>query len=291
MEENKKVFKCGLFIGRFQTFHNGHKFVVDAMRNLCEVSVILVGSAQEYGTVKNPFDSTLRQTMINRVYSGCRDVIVLPISDRECYSDDNAWGEYLLETFKQSVGRYPDIIINGAEDVRKSWFDPLKITGISQLIISRECTPISATQVRQYMREDNWSKWLECVPFELKDMYPILREKLLKADKKAENEVTHEKHAEKIRENIEKLKLFEDWINFAASNISQKFKPYISVDNNEASVIITNFADMWPTSKDAETFEKALSDAEATKIEIVSKSYIENMKAYFYELKLANLGE
>lgn len=288
MEENKKVFKCGLFIGRFQTFHNGHKFVVDAMRNLCEVSVILVGSAQEYGTVKNPFDSTLRQTMINRVYSGCRDVIVLPISDRECYSDDNAWGEYLLETFKQSVGRYPDIIINGAEDVRKSWFDPLKITGISQLIISRECTPISATQVRQYMREDNWSKWLECVPFELKDMYPILREKLLKADKKAEINTTHEKHVEKIRENIEKLKLFEDCINFAASNISQKFKPYISIDNDEATVIITKYADTWPTSKDAEVFEKALSDAEATKIEIVSKSYIENMKVYFYELKLVN---
>jgi len=37
--------KVGLVHGRFQPFHNGHKFLVDEMLKECDLGVILIGSA------------------------------------------------------------------------------------------------------------------------------------------------------------------------------------------------------------------------------------------------------
>ena len=52
--KNKKD-KIGLYIGRFQPFHKGHLNVVEEALNHCDKLIIAIGSAQEFGTEKNPF--------------------------------------------------------------------------------------------------------------------------------------------------------------------------------------------------------------------------------------------
>ena len=37
-----KKFKLGMYLGRFQPFHNGHKFIVDKMLEECEQVIIVI---------------------------------------------------------------------------------------------------------------------------------------------------------------------------------------------------------------------------------------------------------
>jgi cytidyltransferase-like protein len=46
-----KKYKLGMYLGRFQPFHNGHKAIVDKMLEECEEVVIVVGSADKMGTM------------------------------------------------------------------------------------------------------------------------------------------------------------------------------------------------------------------------------------------------
>lgn len=51
-----KQFKKGLILGRFQTLHKGHEYIIDKALDLCEEVLILIGSSDKSGTIENPFD-------------------------------------------------------------------------------------------------------------------------------------------------------------------------------------------------------------------------------------------
>ena len=50
-----KPYDIGLIVGRFQHFHIGHRSLVENAYKLCDRVLILVGSAQESGTLRNPY--------------------------------------------------------------------------------------------------------------------------------------------------------------------------------------------------------------------------------------------
>ena len=56
------VYDSGLIVGRFQTFHKGHQSLVDAGLQLCDRVLILIGSAQESGTERNPYPICERES-------------------------------------------------------------------------------------------------------------------------------------------------------------------------------------------------------------------------------------
>ncbi|MFO8110079.1 MAG: nicotinamide-nucleotide adenylyltransferase [Thermoplasmata archaeon] len=84
----------GLFIGRFQPFHNGHLTIVKQMQEECDVIAIGVGSAQEQRTQNNPLSGGERITMIRRLLEseGILNFEIYPIPDLNCYP---AWPHYV----------------------------------------------------------------------------------------------------------------------------------------------------------------------------------------------------
>ena len=42
-----KKYKLGMYLGRFQPFHNGHKYIVEWMLEECERVVIVIGSSDK----------------------------------------------------------------------------------------------------------------------------------------------------------------------------------------------------------------------------------------------------
>jgi len=50
-----KKYDIGLLVGRFNVFHIGHKSLADLALTMCNKLLIFVGSAQEKGTLRNPF--------------------------------------------------------------------------------------------------------------------------------------------------------------------------------------------------------------------------------------------
>ena len=57
-------YNHGFIVSRFQPFHNGHKSLVDKMLKESKYSTIILGSAQESRTQKNPFTAEERINMI-----------------------------------------------------------------------------------------------------------------------------------------------------------------------------------------------------------------------------------
>jgi nicotinamide-nucleotide adenylyltransferase len=76
----------GLFLGRFQPYHNGHHAVIRQIFQSKEIDelIIAIGSAQESHTLKDPFTAGERIMMITKALEDLKPPIttyVLPIED------------------------------------------------------------------------------------------------------------------------------------------------------------------------------------------------------------------
>ena len=139
-----KKYKLGMYLGRFQPFHNGHKSIVDKMLEECEQVVIVIGSSDKKGTIQNPFPAWERASMIKSIYPA-RIIDIVCIPDRPSISSDESWGEYVMENL-HNYGFYPDAVYQGFETERRSWwicYPDLAVENVSRLDI-----PISATLIR-----------------------------------------------------------------------------------------------------------------------------------------------
>ncbi len=76
----EKEFEFGLVLGRFQGLHNGHKDIIHIARKLCKKTLILIGSSQESGTLRNPFELSIRKQMLEKVYPQ-NDTIIGALAD------------------------------------------------------------------------------------------------------------------------------------------------------------------------------------------------------------------
>lgn len=64
-----KPYRYLVFIGRFQPFHLGHKAVIDAALEKTDEVIVLIGSANEPRSLRNPFTTCEREQMILGAYS------------------------------------------------------------------------------------------------------------------------------------------------------------------------------------------------------------------------------
>lgn len=65
---NNNFFELGVVCGRFGHEHLGHTHLFDICMSLCKSTLILVGSAQESGTLRNPFTVQTRIDIIKKTY-------------------------------------------------------------------------------------------------------------------------------------------------------------------------------------------------------------------------------
>lgn len=179
----EKEFELGLVLGRFNHMHKGHTYIIDLSRKMCEKTLILIGSAQEYGTLRNPFKLETRQKVIKKIYNNCDDVIIDSLNDMTNENDICfEWGEYILKNIKEKYGKIPDLMVYGKDETRKNWFSEQDNKKFSELIVERKKINISATELRKYLVNDDENNWKEYVPFEIFDMYDDLREELINLD-------------------------------------------------------------------------------------------------------------
>lgn len=182
----KKVFDSCLIVGRFQTFHIGHMSLVDMGLNLADRVLILIGSSQESGTERNPYDVIDRMRMIKEVYdyqyeSG--SVMINALSDMTDENDIRPeWGRYVMAHVKILLHKLPEVMIYGNDEARSRWFSPEDIKNTSEFIINREKLPISGTMIREFMIRDQREEWMKCVHPRLHKYYDELRGKLMGID-------------------------------------------------------------------------------------------------------------
>ncbi len=77
----------GLFIGRFQPFHNGHLEVIKEMASEVDKLILVVGSAQESHTFEDPFTAGERHLMMSESLEANEilNYYIIPIMDINRY--------------------------------------------------------------------------------------------------------------------------------------------------------------------------------------------------------------
>ena len=172
--------RIGLYIGRFQPFHKGHKSVVREALTKCDRLVIAVGSATESRTKKNPFSYCERIEIIRRSLRGMAEkVIFVPVPDRLLYGDDPSWGEYVLNCVEEYCGLRPVVNFEGKEACRSTWFEGIDI---ERVVIDREIMPCSATEVRKALIEDDIDAFYTRMATGIWIKYDILRKIILEVE-------------------------------------------------------------------------------------------------------------
>jgi len=73
-----------IFIGRFQPFHTGHESVIRKALQLSDKVIVLVGSAYQPRTVRNPWDFNEREALMRTVFSEeeNRRILAFPLLDQ-----------------------------------------------------------------------------------------------------------------------------------------------------------------------------------------------------------------
>lgn len=175
-----KAYDCGMICGRFQTFHIGHESLVETGLKLCDRVLILVGSSQESGTERNPYDLATRMDMLHAIYGDGERIMMHGIADLTNENDIRPeWGRYLLDHVDRYLYKAPELMIYGNDEARSRWFDPEDIRDTSEFIVNRGRIPISATMVREAMMFDERKKWMSMVNSRLHKMYDRLRAELM----------------------------------------------------------------------------------------------------------------
>ena len=99
--------RTGLFIGRFQPFHNGHlQDIKNALKEVDEL-IIAIGSSQHSNTKENPFSTEERIEMIENTLAkeNIGNCTIFPVPD---INEDSKWVEHV----KTLVPKF-DVIYTG----------------------------------------------------------------------------------------------------------------------------------------------------------------------------------
>ena len=173
-----KPYDVALVCGRFQHFHAGHESLVDTALLLADRVLILLGSAQESGTLRNPFDVITRAEIIKEIYGD--KVLVKPIVDLTNEGDITPeWGKYVLEHCNRYIHKKPDIMVYGNDESRSLWFDKEDISDVTEIIINRDKLPISATVKRTFLKNDMREEWMKYANPKIHKHYDWLRAELM----------------------------------------------------------------------------------------------------------------
>ena len=175
----EKKYELSLVLGRFNHIHNGHKMLIDKSIEMSKKTLILLGSAQESKTLRNPFLLETRKRLLKRIYDN-DNIAIYGLNDMSHEHDISfKWGRYILDNVKHYMNREPDVMFYGNYESRNVWFDPEYIKGIDEQIISRDIIKISATNLRGLILTNKKDEWVKYVPEEIFDEFEALREELM----------------------------------------------------------------------------------------------------------------
>lgn len=166
--------KTGLFIGRFQPFHNGHIKAMKHIEKECDKIIIVIGSAQYGFTSRNPITGGERIEMIGSVLNSelSKPFCVIPVEDIGCYPKYVSHVESLVPKF--------DIVYTGNSIIKSLFAEKgYKIKNLRKILFH-------ATDIRQRIIKKKL--WKNFVPREIYNF--ILKNNIDERIRRCNNEKT-----------------------------------------------------------------------------------------------------
>lgn len=168
----------GVFIGRFQPLHAGHRELIRVAARQSRTLLLLVGSANSPRTVKNPFTFKERESVLCEflAYENISNVLIVPVNDYK-YSDtqwltdinsivniynptkslaitifgfDKEGNDYLKWFPQYKYFNIASPYALSATDVRKSWFENAKHRFNDSVVADGDYFKKEAEQFKDY---------------------------------------------------------------------------------------------------------------------------------------------
>ena len=148
-----KKYDVIVFIGRFQPFHNAHLEIIKRAMGLAEHTAIIVGSANQPRTFKNPFSYDEREHLIDETLMMMNaDYSIHPIQDT--IYNNLTWATRVQNIVNQ-INPFEDIkvgIIGYKKDATSFYLDMFPQWDLIEVPLIEE---LSASQIRElYFKED-----------------------------------------------------------------------------------------------------------------------------------------
>ncbi len=155
-------YDLAVFIGRFQPFHNGHKKVIEEALKQADRVLIVIGSALEPRSIRNPFTIYERQSMIYGAFADPeRKRIMFEYVENKLYND-GAWLESIQFAVQWAAPEAKKIALIGHSRDQSSFY--LKLFPQWASIAVDDYEGINSTDIRQALFDDS-PRYSVSVPF------------------------------------------------------------------------------------------------------------------------------
>jgi len=147
-----KKYDAIVFIGRFQPFHNAHLSIIQSAAELAEKVIVVVGSANQPRTFKNPFSFEERENLIQDTLMGLETELIIESNYDTIYNDDS-WAVRVQNIVNNHANEDSKIgIIGHKKDESSFYLDMFPQWELFEVDLIEE---LSASQIRQlYFKED-----------------------------------------------------------------------------------------------------------------------------------------
>lgn len=144
--------KIGLAVMRLQPLHDGHKILIKEMVDSCDIAIVVIGSAQESKTQKNPFSYEERRSMVFEAFEGEKKLFVMPINDIGAKTKKE-WVEFVEKELAKNNLPLPTHYFSGSvEDAQWYVESEWEIVIVDRFTVGKG---ISATKIREEMKKAN----------------------------------------------------------------------------------------------------------------------------------------
>lgn len=149
-----KKYDAIVFIGRFQPFHNAHLSIIQSAAELAEKVIVVVGSANQPRTFKNPFSFEERENLIQDTLMGLETELIIESNYDTIYNDDS-WVVRVQNIVNNHTNEDSKIgIIGHKKDESSFYLDMFPQWELIEVDLIEE---LSASQIRQLYFKENFN--------------------------------------------------------------------------------------------------------------------------------------
>lgn len=180
MNEIKKV---GVFLARMQPLHNAHLFMINEALEENDKVLVVLGSENKVGTLRNPFDVSLREELLRKCFNDTQNerikIVTLPDWSMETDLDDEkTWGRYFYYNVVSKIGQKRFTLYYYDEPkILEGWFTDTEVYKyITYRTFERQSVlgGISSTKIRQALLDENIDYVKEYCPKPVVDKFDYL---------------------------------------------------------------------------------------------------------------------
>ena len=110
------AFEFAFICGRYGHADLGHKLLIDKGIQVSRKTYVAIGSAQEKGTLRNPFCIETRKRVLREMFAELSEdrLVIDGIADMSNEQNrSTSWGTYLKKHLIEKFGNFPDLILYG----------------------------------------------------------------------------------------------------------------------------------------------------------------------------------